>query len=125
MGADGNALLPALRQLTLSGLGRDLAGFLVIWVAIVSIGMLARRLLVDWPMEPWAEVTVALALGITGYGVLLVVLGFLPMLRELPLTLVSVICATSWFWVWQDGVGLGRRLARSVRRSLRSEWIVV
>ena len=37
-GGGDDALGPALRHLTVSGLAHDLAGFLVIWVAIVSIG---------------------------------------------------------------------------------------
>ncbi len=124
-GAADNALLPALRHLTLSGLAHDLAGFLVIWVAIVSIGMLAYRLLSVGSMEPWAEFTVSLGLGITGYGALLVAIGFLPLLHELPLTVLSLISACSWFWIWPDGARLVRQLAGSMRRSIRSEWIIV
>jgi len=76
-------------------------------------------------MEPWAELTVSLGLGITGYGALLVAIGFLPALHEVPLTVVSLVSASAWFWLWPDGVRLARELAGSMRRSLRAEWIVV
>ena len=41
------------------------------------------------------------------------------------MTVVSLVSASAWFWLWPDGVRLARELARSMRRSLRAEWIVV
>ncbi len=116
----------ALSHLTVSGLGRDVAAIIVIWVAIAAIGFGLRRLLLRTEIsEPLADGTVAIGLGITGYGAVVLLIGSAHLLRTGPLVGVTVIAAFLFLWVGRDAVVTARGLARSFAGALRREWFVI
>ena len=116
----------ALAHLTLSGLGRDVAAIIVIGVAIVAIGFALRRLLLGTELsEPLADGTVAIGLGITGYGALVLLIGSVPLLRTGPLVGVTVAAAFLFLWIGRDALETARGLLEGVAVALRREWIVV
>ncbi len=116
----------ALSHLTLGGVGRDVAAMLVIWVAIVAIGFALRRLL--WqtePSEPLADGCVALGLGITGYGAVVLLVGSIHLLRTGPVVAVTVAAALLLVWVGRDVVATARGLAQGLTAAFRREWFVL
>ena len=123
---EGESTRSALSHLTVSGVGRDVATIIVIWVAIVAIGFALRRLLLRTELsEPLADGTVAIGLGITGYGVVVLLIGSAPLLRIGPLVGVSVAAAFLFLWVGSDALVTARGLTRGAARALRREWVVI
>lgn len=120
-----NGLAHALRHLSGAALAHDVAAFAVVWVAVLGLGLLAYRLLRPGDLDPLAEVTVTLALGITAYGAVLFALGFLPVLHQLPLALISLACAAPLLWCGRRGAQLAGCVWARWRASLRGEWVVV
>ena len=89
-----------MSHLTLDGVGRDVAAIIVIWVAVVAIGFALRRLLLRTELsEPLADGTVAIGLGITGYGAVVLLIGSVPLLRTGPLVGVTVAAAFLFLWI--------------------------
>lgn len=116
----------ALSHLTVGGLGRDVAAIIVIWVAIVAIGFALRRLLLRTELsEPLADATVAIGLGITGYGAVVLLIGSVPLLRTGPLIGVTVAAAFLFLWIGTDVMETARGLVGGVAGALRREWVVV
>ena len=116
----------ALSHLTVSGAGRDVAAIIVIWVAIVAIGFALRRLLLRTePSEPLADATVAIGLGITGYGAVVLLIGAVPLLRTGPLVGVTVAAALLFLWVGPDAAVTARGLIQATVGALRRQWVVV
>jgi hypothetical protein len=102
------------------------AAVAVIWVAIVAIGFALRRALLRTELsEPLADSAVAVGVGITGYGVLVILVGTAHLLRTGPLVGVAGIAVCPLWWVSPDVVATARGLGRSLISSLRREWVVV
>lgn len=116
----------ALSHLTVGGLGRDVAAIVVIWVAVVAIGFALRRLLLNTEIsEPLADGAVALGLGITGYGAVVLLIGSAPLLRAGPLIGVTVAAAFLFLWIAHDVMETIRGLLHGLAGALRREWIIV
>jgi hypothetical protein len=115
-----------LEHLSATGFGRDVAAVLVVWIAIVAIGLTLRRLLLRTePSEPLADATAAFGLGVTGYGAVILLIGFAPLLRWGGLTALTLAASCLFIWSWRDGVEIGRGLATGVAGVFRSEWLLI
>lgn len=119
-----NDLVHSLLTLTLSGLGHDVLGYIVIWVAVIAIGSVLRRLLVPIGTSLLTTVVVTLALGLCGYGLVLTAIGFLPVLRPTALLGLSVASTGGLLWCRRDVVHTTRELWVVARRGVGSEWVV-
>ncbi len=116
----------ALSHLTVSGVGRDVAAIILIWVAVVAIGFALRRLLLGGELsDPLADGTVAIGLGITGYGSVVLLIGSAPLLRTGPLVGVTVAAAFLFLWAGHDAVVTARGLLRGAGGAFRREWVVI
>lgn len=123
--APNNTLDFALHHLTLTALGNDVAAVLEIWIPVLALGLVVRRVILRrGPSDAIADGALVLGTGITSYGMLLVALGFAPILHRVPLTALTVVCALPLFWVRRDGAWIARQLGRSVATSLRRDWAV-
>ena len=108
------------------GVGRDVAAIIVIWVAIVAIGFALRRLLLRTePSEPLADGTVAIGLGITGYGAVVLLIGSAPLLRTGPLVGLTMAATFLFLWVGPDAVVTARGLTQGAAGAFRREWVVM
>ncbi len=116
----------ALSHLTLSGVGRDVAAMLVVWMAVVAIGFALRRLLLQTePAEPLGDGSVAIGLGITGYGAVVLIIGSVHLLRTGPVVAVTVATALLFVWIGRDVVATAHGLAQGMTAAFRREWIVL
>ncbi len=99
--------LDALRALTIGDLAWDIAAITIIVVAILGIGLLLERaILRDAIEDPIAELVLVVGLGISGYGALLFLFGFLPVLSRVPLTVLSLLAAGAGATQWRAGAAL-------------------
>jgi hypothetical protein len=115
--------LHALSHLTVAGLARDVEAFVVVWVAVLAIGLALNRALLRRQCEdPLTEVAAVLGLGIVGYGAAVLVLGLAHLLHRGPLALLTLASIVLFVWVWRSAVGLVRRLGVLAASGLRLEW---
>jgi hypothetical protein len=115
----------ALEHLGPHALLVDVWAFVLILLAVFGIGLALVDLIGSTDEhDPVGEMVVLTALGLVGYGAVVFVIGFLPLLHTVPLTLVSVVSGAIVVWRRRRAWHLARRFAAPIWNGLRTEWVI-
>jgi hypothetical protein len=117
--------LHALEHLRPHALLDDAWAFVLILVAVLGIGLALVELIGSTDSDdPLSELVVLVGLGIVGYGAVVFAIGFAPLLRAVPLAIVSLLAGAFVVWRRRRCWLIARRVARQIWSGLRTEWVI-